>query len=247
MNRTVLIDELASRLAGIHLTHPVRVAIDGVDAAGKTILADEFAKQVEATEDPQSGIDRRLPPSASKRRRRGEFSPEGYYRDSFAHPCLTRLRVPPLGPQGDGVCRLAVFDFRTDASLDSPPIEVPADSVLLFEGVFLLRPDLRRFWDFAVFVRADFDVTVARAEQRDLYLFGSAEGVRERYVRRYVPGQQLYFREAAPESRRDVNIDNTDRSALPMRRRSDKRINLSRPTVSVVTSDRGPRRSCAGR
>ena len=211
MNRTVLIDDLASRLAGIHLTHPVRVAIDGVDAAGKTILADELAEQVEAHGRPavRASIDGfHLP--ASDRRRRGEFSPEGYYRDSFDIPALVDSVLRPLGPQGDGVCRLAVFDFRTDASLDSPPIKVPADAVLLFEGVFLLRPELRRFWDFSVFVRADFEVTVPRAEQRDLYLFGSADGVRERYVRRYVPGQQLYFREAAPESHADVIIDNND-------------------------------------
>ena len=42
MERSVVLDELAKRITQIQLDHPVRVAIDGVDAAGKTILADEL-------------------------------------------------------------------------------------------------------------------------------------------------------------------------------------------------------------
>jgi uridine kinase len=211
MDRTVLIDDLASRIAGIRLTHAVRVAIDGVDAAGKTILADELAERVGAHGRfaVRASIDDFHNP-ASERRRRGEFSPEGYYRDSFDFAAVLDSVLRPLGPEGDGVCRLAAFDFRTDTRIDSPPVNVPPDAVLVFDGVFLLRPELRRYWDFSVFVRADFEVTVARAEQRDRYLFGSAGGVRERYVRRYVPGQQLYFSEATPESHASVIVDNND-------------------------------------
>lgn len=86
----------------------------------------------------------------------------------------------PLGPQGNRICRLAAFNFPTDSPIELPWVEVPVNSVLLFDGVFLLRPQLRAFWDYSVYLRADFDVTVARAELRDLYLFGSAAEVRER-------------------------------------------------------------------
>lgn len=211
MNRTALLEDLATRIASIRLAHPVRVAIDGVDAAGKTVLADELVEYVKRHGRPviRASIDGFHNP-AVVRRRRGGLSPEGYYRDSFNLPLLIDSVLQPLGLHGKRVCRLAAFDFRTDSPVKSQPFEVPADAVLLFEGVFLLRPELRSFWDFSVFVRADFDVTVARAEKRDLSLFGSVERVRERYVERYIPAQQLYFAEAAPESLASVVIDNNN-------------------------------------
>ena len=43
---------------------------------------------------------------------------------------------------------------------------------------------------------------------RDVTLFGSAEEVEHRYRARYLPGQALYRREADPETRADVLIDN---------------------------------------
>lgn len=41
MTREQLLSVLAHRISAVERTHPVRVAIDGVDAAGKTTLADE--------------------------------------------------------------------------------------------------------------------------------------------------------------------------------------------------------------
>jgi uridine kinase len=39
---------------------------------------------------------------------------------------------------------------------------------------------------------------------------GGPDGVRERYRRRYLPAQDLYRADAAPEASADVVIDNTD-------------------------------------
>jgi uridine kinase len=43
LSRKQAVDQLAALVAAIRLPHPVRVAIDGIDAAGKTTLADELA------------------------------------------------------------------------------------------------------------------------------------------------------------------------------------------------------------
>jgi uridine kinase len=43
MKRAALIEMLAERILRVNCPHPVRVAIDGVDRAGKTRLADELA------------------------------------------------------------------------------------------------------------------------------------------------------------------------------------------------------------
>ena len=47
MTRQELVLELAQRISRISCAHSVRVAIDGVDAAGKTTLADELVAPLE--------------------------------------------------------------------------------------------------------------------------------------------------------------------------------------------------------
>ena len=43
MNRSALLDRLAQAIDLAPRFHPLRVAIDGIDAAGKTSLADQLA------------------------------------------------------------------------------------------------------------------------------------------------------------------------------------------------------------
>ena len=126
--------ELASRISSVRRDHPVRVAIDGADASGKTTLADELAA--------------------------------------------------PLQRMGRSVLRSSIDGFHNPATI--------------------------RRRRGATFLRADFEVTIKRAEERDLELFGTISDVRFRYEHRYVPGQRLYLSEAQPESRASVVINNND-------------------------------------
>ena len=48
MPRTALLQQMAREIIAIERDHPVRVAIDGPGAAGKTTLADELVEQIEA-------------------------------------------------------------------------------------------------------------------------------------------------------------------------------------------------------
>ena len=82
--------------------------------------------------------------------------------------------------------------------------------MLLFDGVFLLRPETINYWDYTVFVDAPFEVTLRRAMVRDLKAFGSAEELNRRYRSRYIPGQQLYLSECRPTERAEVVINNND-------------------------------------
>jgi uridine kinase len=211
MTRPDLVTELASRISRVRCPHPVRVAIDGVDAAGKTTLADELVAPLERAGRVviRASIDGFHNPS-TVRYLRGRSSPEGYFRDSFNHAQLVETLLAPLGPSGGRRYRRAIFDFHLDQPVEAPVEEASPDAVLLFDGVFLLRPELRPYWDFSIIVRADFEVTVTRAEARDHHRFGSTEQVRQRYAERYVPGQRLYLAEAQPEQHASVVVDNND-------------------------------------
>jgi uridine kinase len=211
MTRRELLDLLADGILATRRPHPLRVAVDGIDAAGKTTLADELAATLAARGRPviRASIDGFHRPRA-ERYRRGADSPEGYYRDAFDYQALREALLIPLGPGGDRRYRRAVFDRRADRPLDEPAHIAPTNAVLLCDGVFLLRPVLVAAWDYRIFVAVPFAVALERALRRDLALFGSAEAVRKRYLRRYLPGQRLYLDEAAPERRAEVVVDNAN-------------------------------------
>jgi uridine kinase len=206
----VALRELATIVLAIRGAHPVRVAVDGVDAAGKTALADELAAQIEESGRTTirasiDGFHRRR----SDRYRRGRDSAEGYYRDSFDHETLRRVLLDPLGAGGDRWYRTAVFDFRRDSAVQADAVLAPPDAVLVFDGVFLQRPELVGRWDLCIFVDVDPHEALRRGTARDADLFGSTEEARARYLGRYVPGQEIYLREARPRERADVIFENT--------------------------------------
>jgi uridine kinase len=214
LSRVRVVAAITDLITAVRRPHPIRVAIDGVDAAGKTTLADELATVIERRGRPviRASIDGFHNPRAI-RYRRGPISPEGYFLDSFNYPALREALLQPLGPGGSRAFRRAVFDVRCDEPVAAPVELAPDGAVLLLDGVFLLREDLREHFDFSVFVHADFAETLRRAEQRDLALFGTVEEVRRRYEERYVPGQRLYLHSAQPERHASVVVDNNDPAA----------------------------------
>jgi uridine kinase len=98
----------------------------------------------------------------------------------------------------------------------------PANAVLLFDGVFLLRPELTDQWDLRIFVSVGFERTVERARVRDESQFGSADEVEQRWRNRYIRAQQLYFATARPTERADIVVhnDESQRPAWEVRPRS---------------------------
>ncbi len=213
MNRPQLLDYLAGRIIETKRPHPVRVAFDGPDGAGKTTLAQELVAPLErcGREVIRASIDGFHNP-ASIRYARGSMSSEGYYYDSFNYRALADSLLTPLGPGGSRHFCAAVFDSRTNSAVPIETHLAEENAVLLFDGVFLLRPEVAASWDFTVFVDASFEVTLARAQERDAVYLGGREEVRKRYEARYIPGQKLYFAECRPRDRAQVIIDNSDLS-----------------------------------
>jgi uridine kinase len=84
----------------------------------------------------------------------------------------------------------------------------PQDAILLFDGVFLLRPELAPFWDYKIFVKVTFDTVFERAVERDQILFGASQVVLQRYATRYMPAQRRYLRECKPYLGADVVLVN---------------------------------------
>lgn len=197
------------------LQERVVVGIDGPDGAGKTTLADRLADVLQVTrwKTPQqqvttlrASVDGFNRPRA-QRYERGELSGKGYYLDSFDYPALLNGCLLPF-IAGESALRTTTYEHSGDAEQNIDAVAVPARAVLVVDGVFLLRPELRELWTLSVYLRVSPQETLRRAHRRDLQLFGSAEEINRRYLGRYLPGQALYRERADPEGRADILVDN---------------------------------------
>jgi uridine kinase len=198
----------------------LRVAIDGIDAAGKTTLADELALLLggEGCSVLRASIDGFHHPASLRHLRADEQPALSYYEDSFDYRALRGLLLDPLGPDGDHLVRTRVFDFRADLPVEEAPIRVQPGTVVLFDGVFLLRPELEGCWDLSVFVQVDPAISLQRALNRDVALFGNRAAAERRYRERYLPGQELYMSQVHPDQGAEILIDNNDpTSPRPLR------------------------------
>ena len=209
--RGELLDRLAGAIECVATSHPLRVAVDGPPAAGKTTLADELALLLRSRgrEVIRASTESFHQPRA-QRYRHGEFSPEANYHDSFDYDTLRQVLLDPLGPDGDRRYQHAVYDLDTDTAVSQPVTTAPADAVLLLDGVFLLRPELIDLWDLSIFVSAAFEQILDRARIRDLARLGSTAEVERRFRTRYIPAQKLYFATARPADHADIVVHNDE-------------------------------------
>jgi len=196
----------------------VLVGIDGASGTGKSTLADELAGILTARRRPvvRASIDSFHRPRA-ERYARGPLSADGYYRDSHDLTAVVAQLLEPFAA-GLGRFRTEAFDEPTDQPVDVAWQAVPTGAVLVFDGLFVHRPELAAFWDASVFLQAE----QRREEAWQAYLQRDlppdpetrAAEIELRITRarrsRYTDGQALYEAEASPTARATFVIDNDD-------------------------------------
>lgn len=185
----------------------LRVAIDGVDGSGKSVLAGELAAALRASGRPviQVSADD-WHQQRALRHARGRTSPEGFWLDSYDYPRLRAEVLDPLGPGGSREYRLHGHSLETDEVLRGPTLTAPEGAVVVVDGLFLQRAELQGCFEFVVWLDVPFEETARRMAVRD----GTPPDPDDPAMERYVGGQRRYFAECAPWSGADLVIDNTD-------------------------------------
>ena len=211
LTRQKLVSYVAERIATLREDGIIRVGIDGADGAGKTVFADEVAAVIRFAGRPviRAGIDSFHNPR-NVRYRLGPRSPEGFFLDSYNYEALQNLLLGPLSPGGSRHFQTAAFNHTTNSPVSVPAQLAPLNAVLIFDGIFLHRPELRCYWDFSVFLDVSFQISIASGAQR-----GPGYGLADPSAienRRYVDGQKLYFRRCDPKKHATPVIDNNDLS-----------------------------------
>lgn len=205
--RSKLLRHITSTILDFPADNVVRVAIDGVDGAGKTVFGDELSGLLESSERQviRASVDSFHNPR-STRYKLGASSPEGFFRDSYNYQALTECLLCPLGSGGTRRFHKTAFDHRTDTEVTSAEEYAELNAILIFDGIFLHRPELRQHWDYSIFLDVDFTVSIPRGAQR-------GEGSPNPLAppnRRYVEGQKIYFSECNPQIHASVVVNNED-------------------------------------
>lgn len=206
---TSLLSRLAAAIVALHPTRIIRVAIDGVDGAGKTTVADALAPVVAGLRRTtiRASVDDFHHPRAL-RYARGRYSPDGFYLDSYDYDSFRTLLLDPLCPGGSGRYIARNFDLDNDRPFDPDWRQAKPAAALIVDGIFLHRRELRSCWDLSIFLKLDFAVSVPRGAQRGPALDSPDSGAP--LNQRYVGGQKRYLGECDPEQRADIVIDHDD-------------------------------------
>lgn len=208
--RAWLLGRVSRRIGDLAGDRPVLVGIDGVDGAGKTVFADELAgvlrsRQVSVVRASVDGFHN----PQTVRYRRGRSSPEGFFLDSYDYHSLRELLLDPLGPRGSRQIVRAVYDVATEEPVPAELETVADGAVLVFDGIFLHRPELRDYWDLSVFLDVGFEVSIPRGAARG---YGDPDPAAASN-RRYVEGQQIYLARCQPHRHATIVIDNNQLDA----------------------------------
>jgi uridine kinase len=198
-------DVLASLAAEILHNYPhgrVIVAIDGQDGAGKTHFAEELAATLRhgGHSSFHASIDD-FHRSRAERHARGADSADGYYRDSFNYILFRRILVDPFKAGRFTSFVLKGFDHNRDADVEPKWLTAPDDAILVIDGIFLNRPELRGLWNYSVWLDVDSDVANSRMLDRD----GPSI-----HPERYEGGRAIYLKEAKPREVATAIVDNND-------------------------------------
>ena len=205
MRREALLAHMLTEINSIADRRIVRVAIDGVDGAGKTRLADELATRIGDTA-IRASVDSFHHPR-NIRYAKGRDSPVGFFEDSFNYEKLKEVLLDPLSSDPPQRYCLAFFDHRQDAEVSAVWEEPPEKGTLIFDGIFTHRPELVDYWDYSIFLEVSPQESVRRCLRRE-GVEGVSDDPTDPAHARYVEGQAIYLETCNPTSLCNTHVVN---------------------------------------
>jgi uridine kinase len=217
-DRAAVLGRVADHLHARRPGHPLRVAVDGITAAGKTTVARELTGLLAGRGRPavhlsMDGYHHRR----AHRHRQGSRSATGYYADGYDFDSFARLVLSPLGA-GTGGFVPKIIELATDEPVEPRPVPLTADGVLVVDGSFLQRPELAGMWDEVVFLDTAFDVARGRGVARDAAAFGGSAAADRAYRERYHAAGRMYLDRVDPAARASILLGHDDPRRPVLRR-----------------------------
>ena len=204
--RAQAVTELLDLLQTVRVGEHALVAIDGFDGAGKTHLASELVEAAHHPNRPMFSVSIDGFHHAKARRVAAGEGAEGFYRGSYRYDEFRRCVVDPV--RAGTPVTASVWDVARDRPVETDPVMLPRDAIVVIDGIFLQRPELADVWDATVWVAVPFSISVPRGNAR---FPGPHDADPEAASnQRYVGGQRLYLAEARPRESSTWIFDNAD-------------------------------------
>lgn len=171
---------------------PVIIGIAGCSGSGKTMLAEELAREMEGSHFHLDHYYRDL----------GHLSYEERCQQNFDHPDIIEsdLLIAHVSRLADGhSIRQPQYDFANHIRLRGMQKLIEAHRLLIVDGIFALHYEgLRALYDLSIYVDTPDDVCYQRRLARDLRGRGrSVESVTKHYADTVRPMAELYVRRSA--------------------------------------------------
>ncbi|MFJ7186106.1 nucleoside/nucleotide kinase family protein [Lysinibacillus xylanilyticus] len=211
MLRRELVSKVADHILDLQLHHPIKVAISGITASGKTTLANELAEELRRRKKEviRTSIDNFQNPRVI-RYRQGKDSAIGYYEDAHDYQALMEKLLIPLGESGDRQYQTISLDLEKDEYVNAEKQVAKDDTIFIVDGTFLLKKELIQLFDYKIFVQTDFDLARKRGAKRETIAFGSYESAEIMFLNRYHAASGLYLKEHNPQENADIVVNNND-------------------------------------
>jgi uridine kinase len=117
-----------------------------------------------------------------------------------------RLVVEVLEPLASGRAgRYQRYDWDQDRLAEWH--DVPADAVVLVEGVYSTSEQLRRYFDYTIWVDCPYEVRLRRGVERD------GEAMRSVWVDQWMPAEHRYVEAEHPDERANLVLDGSGAGA----------------------------------
>lgn len=176
---------------------PFIVAIDGLSGSGKTTMVEQLrdlSKDVVVFHIDDFIVER------SKRYGTGESEAMEYYALQWDVDLLVKTLFKPLQERQTKLT-LPYYERDRDEVINRT-VEIAPNALVLIEGIFLLREEWRRYFDYIVYIDCPREVRYERALHRDTYIGDLAERL-DKYTRRYWPGEAHYVKTINPKAKAD--------------------------------------------
>jgi len=205
----ISLNNLISYITGIASQYPIKIGIDGVTASGKSTFSTKLKSSLEATGRAVRIISLDHFHNVREiRYREGRSSPEGYFRNAYNIEGIIKNVLEPLMDNEVFKYKEKIHDVESDKVLNSPWNTIGLETIILVEGSFSLRKELRSYFDCKIYLDVDLKTSENRGSLRDASLFGTEKEARRLIKERYHEAHKIHLQENEPSKHCNFLINN---------------------------------------
>lgn len=187
------------------------VAVSGIDGSGKGYVTAQIVDSLRARGVRAVGINIDGWLNLPARRFNRERPAEHFYQHAIRFADMFEQLVLPL--KRDRSVRIeADFAEETASEYRKQTYDFQNVDIIVLEGIYLLKPAFRRYYDWTLWVECSFETALERALQRGQEGLPPDETIRA-YHTIYFPAQEIHFRRDDPRSAATAILINDPRLA----------------------------------